>query len=113
MEAEVEVALADCARRSRCTVEIAEKWGFGGFSFDPELIGLLRGAAATLGHPTMDLRSEAGHDAYHMVAVCPSAMIFAPCVDGITHNEAEDMSKEDMIPAANVLLHAALARADR
>lgn len=113
MEAEVDVAVADCARRSRCTIEIAEKWGFGGFAFDAGLIDLIREAAATLGHPTMDLKSEAGHDAYHMASVCPSAMIFAPCVDGISHNEAEDMSKEDMIPAANVLLHAALARADR
>lgn len=113
MEAEVDVALADCARRSRCRIEIAEKWGFGGFAFDAELIGLIRDAAATLGQPTMDLKSEAGHDAYHMVAVCPTAMIFAPCVDGITHNEAEDMSKADMTPATNVLLRAVLARADR
>jgi beta-ureidopropionase / N-carbamoyl-L-amino-acid hydrolase len=113
MEAEVDVALADCSRRSRCQIEVAEKWGFGGFSFDAGLIGLVRTAAASLGHPTMDLKSEAGHDAYHMVAVCPSAMIFAPCRGGITHNEAEDMSKADMVPGANVLLHAVLARADR
>ncbi|MGD9806539.1 MAG: Zn-dependent hydrolase [Hyphomicrobiaceae bacterium] len=113
MEAEVDVALADCARRSRCSIEIAEKWGFGGFSFDAELIRLVREAAATLGHGTMDLKSEAGHDAYHMATVCPSVMIFAPCVNGISHNEAEDMSKEDMVPSANVLLHAVLARADR
>ena len=113
MEAEVEVAIANCARLSRCEIEIAEKWGFGGFSFDADLIGLIRGAAGNLGHATMELKSEAGHDAYHMVAVCPSAMIFAPCRGGITHNEAEDMSKADMVPSANVLLHAVLARADR
>ncbi len=113
MEAEVDMAVANCARLSRCEIEIAEKWGFGGFSFDSDLIGLIRGAAANLGHATMDIKSQAGHDAYHMVAVCPSAMIFAPCRDGITHNEAEDMSKADMVPSANVLLHAVLARADR
>ncbi|MGE0767563.1 MAG: Zn-dependent hydrolase [Hyphomicrobiaceae bacterium] len=113
MEAEVDIALADSARRSRCSITIEEKWGFGGFAFDAELIEIIREAAATQGHATMDLKSEAGHDAYHMMAVCPTAMIFAPCVDGITHNEAEDMSKEDMIPAANVLLHAVVARADR
>lgn len=113
MVAEVEVAIADCARRSRCRIEIAETWGFGGFSFDPGLIGLLRNAAAQLGHASMDLRSEAGHDAYHVASVCPAAMIFAPCSGGITHNEAEAMSKADMIPGANVLLHAVLARADR
>lgn len=113
MEAELDVALADCARRSRCAIEIAERWGFGGLSFDADLIGLIRAAAASLGHVAMDMKSEAGHDAYHMASICPSAMIFTPCVDGISHNEAEDMSKEDMIPATNVLLHAVLARADR
>jgi N-carbamoyl-L-amino-acid hydrolase len=61
----------------------------------------------------MDLRSEAGHDAYHMASICPAAMIFTPCKDGISHNEAEDTSIEDTVPGANVLLHAALARADR
>ncbi len=113
MVAEVDVAIADCARRSRCEIVVAERWGFGGFSFDAELIRSLRQAAAGLGHATMDLKSEAGHDAYHMASICPSAMIFSPCRDGITHNEAEDMSIEDVGPGANVLLHAALARASR
>ena len=113
MTAEVETAIVDCARRSRCRIEIAERWGFGGLAFDADLIALLREAARDLGHATMDLRSEAGHDAYHMTAVCPAAMIFTPCKDGISHNEAEDMSMADMVPGANVLLHAVLARADR
>lgn len=113
MVAEVDIAIADCARRSRCEIVVAERWGFGGFAFDAELIGSLRQAAAGLGHVTMDLKSEAGHDAYHMASICPSAMIFAPCRDGITHNEAEDMGIEDVGPGANVLLHAVLARASR
>jgi N-carbamoyl-L-amino-acid hydrolase len=113
MAAEVETAMVDCARRSRCRIEIAERWGFGGLAFDHGLIALLREAAQSLGHATMDLRSEAGHDAYHMASICPAAMIFTPCKDGISHNEAEDTSIEDMVPGANVLLHAALARADR
>ena len=61
----------------------------------------------------MDLQSEAGHDAYHMAAICPTAMIFTPCKDGISHNEAEDMTLADALPGANVLLAAVLARADR
>lgn len=113
MVAEAEAAVADCARRSRCSIEIAERWGFGGLAFDDELIGLVRQAAKDLGLPTMDLRSEAGHDAYHMASVAPSVMIFAPCRGGITHNEAEDMSQAEATAAANVLLRAALARADR
>jgi N-carbamoyl-L-amino-acid hydrolase len=113
MVADVETAVAHSERRSRCSVEIAERWGFGGFSFDTGLVSSIRDIAAALGHATLDLKSEAGHDAYHMASVCPTAMIFAPCRDGITHNEAEDMSITDMTPSANVLLHAVLARADR
>ena len=113
MLAEVDIALADCARRGRCQIEIAERWGFGGLTFDAGLIGLIRQAAGALGYATMDIRSEAGHDAYNMAAICPAAMIFTPCKDGISHNEAEDMTLADAIPGASVLLEAVLARADR
>ena len=94
-------------------MEIAERWGFGGLAFDPELIGLLRTSAQSHGYTTMDLKSEAGHDAYNMAAICPTAMIFTPCKDGISHNEAEDMTLADAIPGTTVLLDAVLARADR
>jgi N-carbamoyl-L-amino-acid hydrolase len=61
----------------------------------------------------MDLRSEAGHDAYNMASVCPAAMIFTPCKGGISHNEAEDMTLEQAEAGANVLLQVVLARANR
>lgn len=113
MVSDLDTALPDCARRSRCSIEIAERWGFGGLVFDAGLITLMRKAAAELGHTTLDLQSEAGHDAYNMASVCPTAMIFTPCKDGISHNEKEDMTREDALPATNVLLHAVLARASR
>lgn len=113
MVSDVDTALPDCARRSRCAIAIAERWGFGGLVFDRDLIALLREAAADLGHATLDLQSEAGHDAYNMTSVCPAAMIFTPCKDGISHNEKEDMTLDDALPAANVLLRAVLARASR
>lgn len=113
MLAEVEIALPDCARRGRCEMTVGERWGFGGLAFDPEMVGLVRSAAAELGHATLDLLSEAGHDAYHMASIVPTAMIFTPCKDGVSHNEAEDMTLEDAIPGANVLLHAVIARANR
>jgi beta-ureidopropionase / N-carbamoyl-L-amino-acid hydrolase len=113
MMAEIDIALPDCARRGRCRIQIAERWGFGGIAFDAELIALVRAAAAQLGLATMDLRSEAGHDAYNMASICPTTMIFAPCKDGISHNEVEDMTEEHATEAANVLLRAVVARADR
>ncbi len=113
MLAEVDTALPDCARRGRCTVEIVERWGFGGLTFDSELIGLIRQSAKERGYATLDLKSEAGHDAYNMATICPTAMIFTPCIGGISHNEAEDMTLEQAAPGASVLLDAVLARADR
>jgi beta-ureidopropionase / N-carbamoyl-L-amino-acid hydrolase len=112
MVLDLDTALPHCARRSQCSIAIAERWGFGGLAFDGGLIALAREAAADLGHATLDLQSEAGHDAYNMASICPAAMIFAPCKDGISHNEKEDMSLEQALPAANVLLRAVLARAN-
>ena len=113
MVADIDTALPDCARRGACKVEIAERWGFGVMAFDAVLIGLIREAAASLAVPTMDIKSEAGHDSYNLATICPSAMIFTPCRDGISHNEAEDTTLADTLPGANVLLHAVIARADR
>jgi beta-ureidopropionase / N-carbamoyl-L-amino-acid hydrolase len=113
MVAEVETALVDCARRGRCTIEIAERWGFGGLTFDADLIGLIRGSARERGFATMDLLSEAGHDAYNMAGICPTAMIFTPCIGGISHNEAEDMTPAQALPGVSVLLDAVIARANR
>lgn len=113
MLADVASALPDCARRSRCRIDVAERWGFGGLSFDGGLIDLIRAAAREHGFATLDLRSEAGHDAYNMAAICPTAMIFTPCRDGISHNEAEDMTLAQALPGASVLLDAVIARASR
>jgi beta-ureidopropionase / N-carbamoyl-L-amino-acid hydrolase len=113
MKAQLREALPACAERSRTAIRVAEEWGFGVFSFDDGLIGLLRATAGKLGVPTMDLRSQAGHDAYHVARVAPACMIFTPCKGGITHNEAEDIDLDATLPGVNLLLHAALARANR
>jgi N-carbamoyl-L-amino-acid hydrolase len=111
MERDVAAAIAESARRSRTDITIAEAWGFGGLAFDSGLVGLIRDTARRLGVPSIDIRSQAGHDAYHMATICPAAMIFTPCRGGISHNEKEDIEIEGTIPAVNVLLHAVLARA--
>lgn len=113
MKMELRAALPACAERSRTAISIAEEWGFGIFDFDPGLIALLRETAGKLGAATMDLRSQAGHDAYNMARIAPTCMIFTPCVDGITHNEAENIDLDATLPGVNLLLHAVLARANR
>ena len=59
-----------------------------------------------------EIVSGAGHDACYMAAVAPSAMIFIPCVDGISHNEIEDAKPEWVTAGCDVLLHAVLNRVD-
>lgn len=110
MEREVEAAIAESARRSRTDITVAERWGFGGLAFDAELIALVRATAGRLGVRSIDIRSQAGHDAYHMAKVCPTTMLFTPCRGGVSHNEKEDIDLDMTVPGVNVLLHAVLAR---
>lgn len=72
--------------------------------FDAGLAAAVERAAHGLGYGTMRLRSRAGHDAIRMAAVCRSQMIFVPCKDGISHSEFEDMTQEDAVAGATVLL---------
>jgi acetylornithine deacetylase/succinyl-diaminopimelate desuccinylase-like protein len=62
---------------------------------------------------TVDILSQAGHDAYYVSRIAPTAMIFTPCRDGISHNEAEHAELDSTSPGVDVLLHAVLARANR
>jgi N-carbamoyl-L-amino-acid hydrolase len=76
--------------------------------FDPQCIAAVRRAAASAGLSTRDMMSGAGHDAAYVARVAPASMIFVPCKDGISHNEAEYSSKEQCANGAQVLLQAVL-----
>ena len=65
-------------------------------------------AAQISGYSARDMISRAGHDAAFVSRVAPAAMIFVPCKDGISHNEAEYSSKEQCAAGAQVLLQAVL-----
>jgi N-carbamoyl-L-amino-acid hydrolase len=113
MVADVQRAMTECARRAQVEMQIVESWQFGSERFDPELVSLVRRTAKAIGAPSMDLPSQAGHDAYYVSRVAPTAMIFTPCDRGISHNENESTRLEDSLPGVNVLLHAVLERANR
>ncbi|HTK93497.1 MAG TPA: Zn-dependent hydrolase [Verrucomicrobiae bacterium] len=113
MLAEVRAAIPDCARRANVEMRIAGEWQFGNERFDPGCVRLIREAAQALGVPHRDILSQAGHDAYYISRIAPTAMIFTPCRDGISHNEAEHAELDYTAPGVNVLLHAVLARANR
>jgi len=113
MAAEAREAIAEAARKARVDAEVLAEWSFGDERFDPDCIACLRRAAERLGHARLDLPSQAGHDAYYVSRVVPTAMLFSPCIDGITHNEAEDVHPEPTFAAADTLLQAVLERAQR
>ncbi|EYS85255.1 allantoate amidohydrolase [Cupriavidus sp. SK-4] len=79
--------------------------------FAPELVDSVRESAVRRGLSTMDIVTGAGHDAVHMAMAHPTAMIFVPCKDGVSHNEIEDAQPAHLEAGCNVLLDAMLARA--
>lgn len=81
-------------------------------AFDEACVNAVRSAAERLGYSHMDIVSGAGHDACWVNDVAPTAMIMCPCVDGLSHNEAEDISKEWATAGTDVLLHAVLESAE-
>jgi N-carbamoyl-L-amino-acid hydrolase len=81
-------------------------------AFDADCVATVRAAAERLGYSQMDIVAGAGHDACWINRVAPTSMIFCPCVDGLSHNEAEEITPEWAEKGTNVLLHAALATAE-
>jgi N-carbamoyl-L-amino-acid hydrolase len=77
-------------------------------SFDQECVATVRRAANGLKYPHMDLISGAGHDAFWINEVAPSAMIMCPCEGGLSHNEAEHITPEWAGAGANVLCRVAI-----
>ena len=93
-----------------CAVEAVGH--FDPVTFDPVLVGRVRDAAVKLGYSHLDIISGAGHDACWASRLAPSTMIFCPCVDGVSHNEAEEISKDWAATGCDVLLHAVLETAE-
>ena len=78
-------------------------WDQPPVAFDKACVNSVRQAAALSGLSAREIVSGAGHDAAYVSRVAPSAMIFIPCKDGISHNEVEYSSKEQCAKGAQVL----------
>ena len=81
-------------------------------SFDTTLIDSIRNAAKELGIPHIDMFSAAGHDACKLAEIAPTAMIFVPCEKGISHNELENATPEDLAAGTQVLFEVILEAAN-
>jgi len=93
-------------------LEIEKVGHFDPVTFDEGCVSTIRRAAERLGYSHRDIISGAGHDACWINKVAPTAMVMCPCVDGLSHNEAEDISKDWAVAGSNVLFHAVLETAE-
>ena len=107
----IESGLAELAKQHDLTVDVSLAMQKAPVLFDDSVIELVQQAADKLAFPNRRMLSGAGHDAMNMAQVVPTAMIFIPCEKGISHNEAENATPEDVAAGANVLLHTMMARA--
>ena len=93
-------------------IEFENVGGFDPVAFDETCVGAIRSAAERLGYSHRNIISGAGHDACWINQVAPTAMVMCPCVDGLSHNEAEEISKDWAAAGADVLLHAVVETAE-
>ncbi|WP_227672346.1 M20/M25/M40 family metallo-hydrolase [Komagataeibacter sp. FXV3] len=100
---------AETARGARIDVSIEESSVSPSVPFDSVCVSMVRNAASRVGLTHRDIISGAGHDAAYMARICPTAMIFIPCRDGLSHNEAEYAEPDDIVAGANVLMRAIMA----
>jgi N-carbamoyl-L-amino-acid hydrolase len=112
MKAEVMRAAHAVAAELGLGCAIEDVGHFDPVTFDASLVKVVRGAAEKLGYSHMDIVSGAGHDACWINRVAPTVMIMCPCVDGLSHNEAEDITPEWAAAGTDVLFHAVLEVAE-
>ncbi|PTV95369.1 N-carbamoyl-L-amino-acid hydrolase [Rhodobacter aestuarii] len=112
MRAEIETRAAEICAELNVGCAVEPVGHFDPVTFTPELVERVRSAAEKLGYTHRDLVSGAGHDACWAAKVAPTTMVMCPCVDGLSHNEAEDISPEWATAGTDVLLHAVLETAE-
>ena len=111
MEARFAVEAKQIAEEMGLGIEFEKVGGFDPVTFDEGCVSAVRNAAERLGYSHRNLISGAGHDACWINRTTPTAMVMCPCVDGLSHNEAEDISREWATAGADVLLHAVVETA--
>ncbi len=111
MRAEIEAQAAEIAGKLGVGCSVEAVGHFDPVTFDPTLVDRVRSAAERLGYSHRNIISGAGHDACWAAKVAPATMIMCPCVDGLSHNEAEDISPEWAAAGCDVLFHAVVETA--
>ena len=101
------------ANRGRCEVAISQLLYDAPLQFPEEMRSRIARTAQRLCISHMRLQSPAGHDARYLHYFCPTGMIFIPCKDGISHNEAESITPADAAAGARILAETAFELANQ
>jgi N-carbamoyl-L-amino-acid hydrolase len=107
-EHEISEFLKQIALAEGVTITTKKLARFEPVIFDPRVIDIVESIAKQQNNTVERMPSGAGHDAQMLARVCPSAMIFVPSVNGISHNPAEHTDTDDLVAGANILLHTML-----
>jgi N-carbamoyl-L-amino-acid hydrolase len=110
MDKALRSAVDEAAAAASLEVAFEQIWQCAAIPFDAACVDAVRAAAEASDFSHRDIVSGAGHDAIYMAGVAPAAMIFVPCEDGISHNEIENATPEDLAAGCQVLLDAILTR---
>jgi N-carbamoyl-L-amino-acid hydrolase len=108
---DLRAAVAEIAGRRKVDVALDLIWRKPPTHFDSQLVDAVENATRALGYSHRRITSGAGHDACNLNTRIPTAMVFVPCKDGVSHNELEDATQVDCTAGANVLMHTVLALA--
>lgn len=111
LDAALKETVQRIAAKAKVEISVEQVVYFPPQPFTPKLVSAVRDAAQAQGMTWMNVISGAGHDAVYLARVCPAAMIFVPCLDGISHNEIEDAQPDHLEAGCNVLLQAMLQSA--
>ncbi|MDB5618845.1 Zn-dependent hydrolase [Tardiphaga sp.] len=111
IEKGVRDAIKEIAAHRKVEVTFDKVWHKPPTHFHKDFVNAVEQAAETLGYSHRRITSGAGHDSCNLNNIMPTAMVFVPCKDGISHNELEDSTQVDCAAGANVLLHTVLGLA--
>jgi N-carbamoyl-L-amino-acid hydrolase len=113
MDARMHSLVQDICKEQRIDVDIIEEWKSPAVRFDADCIDSVQSAVSELGYSHRQMVSGAGHDSVYVSRVAPTSMIFVPCAGGLSHNEAESATADDLAAGCDVLFNAMLRMAER
>ena len=111
MERSLKAIVAAESETANVAGAVRDEWKSPAIRFDEACVEAVAESASAFGYRAMRLASGAGHDSVYVSKVAPTAMIFVPCEQGISHNEAESANKDDLAAGCDVLLNAVVSLA--